>query len=228
MRWKIFQWMKFLFRHSSNSKKLSRQKFQKEPRVCIHCSFRKQKCRLKSTTTKECRHFGQSEQCKSSILFPIQSQKSPDSGFFTCDPPKKCIMPSFRERHKGIIGRGHALRLRLHWPFWHDIAHASFYQITAYLEFFLTNGLVDDALPVNISKAPPETRLVGVSYISNCMVFLMRWLGTLSFGFTMIVWLSEGPNGGKLSRIENWSLMWLRLRRALLGLLLEISQAVLT
>ena len=63
--------------------------------------------------------------------------------------------------------------------------------------------LVDDALPVNISKAPPETRLVGVSYISNCMVFLMRWLGTLSFGFTMIVWLSEGPNGGKLSRIEN-------------------------
>ena len=30
MRWKIFQWMKFLFRHSSNSRKLSRQKFQNE------------------------------------------------------------------------------------------------------------------------------------------------------------------------------------------------------
>ena len=30
MRWKIFQWMKFLFRHSSNSRKLSRQKFDNE------------------------------------------------------------------------------------------------------------------------------------------------------------------------------------------------------
>ena len=30
MRWKIFQWVKFLFRHSSNSRKLSRQKFYNE------------------------------------------------------------------------------------------------------------------------------------------------------------------------------------------------------
>ena len=30
MRWKIFQWMKFLFRHSSNSRKLSQQKFHDE------------------------------------------------------------------------------------------------------------------------------------------------------------------------------------------------------
>ena len=30
MRWKIFQWMKLLFRHSSNSRKLSRQKFHNE------------------------------------------------------------------------------------------------------------------------------------------------------------------------------------------------------
>ena len=81
--------------------------------LLITPSLRKQKCRLKSTTTNEWRHFGQSEQRKSSILFPIQSEKSPDSGFFTCDPTKKCIMPSSRERHKGIIGRGHDLRL--HW-----------------------------------------------------------------------------------------------------------------
>ena len=46
-----------------------------------------------------------------SVLFPIQSEKSPDSGIFTCDTTKKCIMPSSRERHKGIIGRGHDLRL---------------------------------------------------------------------------------------------------------------------
>ena len=31
------------------------------------------------------RHLGQSEQRKSSVLFPIQSEKSPDSGFFACD-----------------------------------------------------------------------------------------------------------------------------------------------
>ena len=45
------------------------------------------------------------------IVFLIQSEKSPDSGFFTCDPTKKCIMPSSLERHKGILGRGHDLRL---------------------------------------------------------------------------------------------------------------------
>ena len=30
MRWKIFQWMKLLFRHSTNSRKLSQQKFHNE------------------------------------------------------------------------------------------------------------------------------------------------------------------------------------------------------
>ena len=29
----------------------------------------------------------------------------------TCDPTKKCIMPSSREKHKGMIGRGNDLRL---------------------------------------------------------------------------------------------------------------------
>ena len=53
--------------------------------MCIHCSLRKQKCRLKSTTTNGWRHFGQSEQRKSFVFFPIQTQKSPDSGFFACD-----------------------------------------------------------------------------------------------------------------------------------------------
>ena len=79
--------------------------------MCIYCSFHKQQCRLKSTTTNGCQHFGQSEQRKSSTLFPIQSEKSPDSWFFICDPTKKCIMPSSRERPKEIIGRGQYLRL---------------------------------------------------------------------------------------------------------------------
>ena len=41
MRWKIFQWMKFLFRHSSNSKKLSRQKFDNEL-ACLHTQAKMQ------------------------------------------------------------------------------------------------------------------------------------------------------------------------------------------
>ena len=59
------------------------------------------------TTTNRWRHFGQWKWHKSFVLFPIQSGKSPDSGFFTCDPTNKCIMPSSRERHKGLTGRGH-------------------------------------------------------------------------------------------------------------------------
>ena len=43
------------------------------------------------------------------VSYPIR--KSSDSGIFTCDSTKKCIMPSSRERHKGIIGRGHDLKL---------------------------------------------------------------------------------------------------------------------
>ena len=112
MRWKIFQWMKFLFRHSSNSRKRSRQKFHNELACVFTAALCKQKCRLKSTTTNGWRHFGQSKRRKSFVLFPIQSEKSSDSGFFTRDPTNKCIMPSSRERHKGLIGRGHDLRLK--------------------------------------------------------------------------------------------------------------------
>ena len=100
------------FRHSSNSRKLSRQKFHNELAWVFTAHYASKKCRLKSTTTNGWRHFGRSERRKSFVLFPIQSEKSPDSGFFTCDPTNKCIMPSSRERHKGLIGRGgHDLRL---------------------------------------------------------------------------------------------------------------------
>ena len=69
------------------------------------------------------------------------------------------------------------------------------------MEFFLTNGLFGNALPVNIRKVLAEARLVGVSYVSNWMGFFC-WLGTLSFGFKIIVEWFEGPNGGNLSGIE--------------------------
>ena len=98
-------------------KKTEPAEISKRTRVCIHSSFRKQKCRLKSTTTNRWRHFwpiGTAQIIH--IVFLIQSEKSPDSGFFTCDPTKKCIMLSSRERHKGTIGRGHDLRLETERP----------------------------------------------------------------------------------------------------------------
>ena len=70
--WKIFQWMKFLFGLFSNSRKLSRQKFHNELACVFSAHLHKQECRLKSTTTNRWRHFGQLDQRKSSVLFPIQ------------------------------------------------------------------------------------------------------------------------------------------------------------
>ena len=72
------------------------------------CSIRKQKCRVKSTTNGwQC--FGQSEQRESSALFPIQSEKSPDSDFFFFFASglwKKCFMPSARKHITEIKGEG--------------------------------------------------------------------------------------------------------------------------
>ena len=45
-------------------------------------------------------------QRKSSILIPIQSEKSPDSGFFACDLWEDCIMPSFQKQITEINGEG--------------------------------------------------------------------------------------------------------------------------
>ena len=66
-----------IFQIQENSQ--SRQKFHNKL-VCVFTA--KQKCGLKSTTTNGWRHFGQSEQHKSSICFPSQSERSPDSGLF--------------------------------------------------------------------------------------------------------------------------------------------------
>ena len=80
--------------------------------LLAHCTFRhfdnpdRKKERLTSS---------QSEWSFLEVLFLSQSEKSPESGIFTFDPAKKCIMPSSRERHKGIIGRGHDLRLTWLW-----------------------------------------------------------------------------------------------------------------
>ena len=95
MRWKIFQWMKFLLILQIQENWAGRN-FITNSHV-YDCPLRKQKCRLKSTTNGW-RHFGQSEQRKSSVLFPIQSEKWPDSGVFVCDLWKNCIMHSSRKQ----------------------------------------------------------------------------------------------------------------------------------
>ena len=67
--------------------------------MCISLLIaQRKKCRLKSTTTNGWRHFGQSEHGKSSVLFLIQSERSPDSGFFACDLWKDYI---YRRRPRG-------------------------------------------------------------------------------------------------------------------------------
>ena len=76
--------MRFLFRHSLNSRKLSQQKFDDELACAFtaHYTSKNVACVQTSpisfvatTTTNGWRHFGQSEQCKSPVLFPIQSKK---------------------------------------------------------------------------------------------------------------------------------------------------------
>ena len=52
------------------------------------------------------RHFGQLEQRKSSVLFPIQSERNPDSGFYACDLWKDCIVSSSRKQITEIRGEG--------------------------------------------------------------------------------------------------------------------------
>ena len=111
-RWKICQWMKFLFWHSSNSRKLSRQKFQNE----LACVFTAQMQTEINNNQQMAAFWPIGTAQIIHIVFLIQSEKSSDSGFFTCDPTKKCIMPSTRERHIGILGRGHDLRLETERP----------------------------------------------------------------------------------------------------------------
>ena len=93
MRWKIFQSMKFLFRYSANSRKLSRQKFHNElAGVFTAHLIHKQKSRLKSTGDI----LANRNSANHPYCFLSNQKKSPDSSFFACDLWKDCIMPSCR------------------------------------------------------------------------------------------------------------------------------------
>ena len=105
--------MKLLFRHSSNSKKLSRQKFNNELACVLTDHYANKNADWNQQELTDGGILANRNSANHSHCFLSNQKKSPDSGFFTCDPTKKCIMPSSRERHKGIIGRGHDLRLGL-------------------------------------------------------------------------------------------------------------------
>ena len=116
MRWKIFQWMKFLFRHSSNSRKLSRQKFHNE----LACVFT-------AHYASKNADWNQQQLTDGGILVNWNSENHP---YCFLSNQKKVQIPAFlhvirqrnvscphlRERHKGIIGRGHDLRLTIRRP----------------------------------------------------------------------------------------------------------------
>ena len=112
MRWKKFQWTKFLFRHSSNSRKLSRQKFYNELACVFTAHYASKNADWNQQQLTDGGILANWNSANHPYCFLSNQKKSPDSGFFTCDPTKKCIMPSSRERLKGIKGRGHDLRLR--------------------------------------------------------------------------------------------------------------------
>ena len=113
MRWKIFQWMKFLL-ILQIQENWAGKNFITNSHV-YDCSLRKQKCRLKSTTNGW-RHFGQSEQRKSSVLFPIQSEKMTRFWRFRMWSVKElyhALLP--KTDYRDGRGRGHG-RTRLHCP----------------------------------------------------------------------------------------------------------------
>ena len=107
MRWKIFQWMKFLFRHSSNSRKLSRQKFQNELACVFTAHFSSKNA-----------DWNQQQLTDVGILANRNSANHP-YGFLSNQ--KKVQILAFlhviRQRNVScplpVLGRGHDLRLRM-------------------------------------------------------------------------------------------------------------------
>ena len=112
MRWKVFRWMKRLFRHSSNLRKLSsRQKFHNEHACVFSAHYASKNADWNQQQLTDGGILANRNSANHPYCFLSNQKKVQILAFFTCDPTKKCIMPSSRERLKGIIGRGHDLRL---------------------------------------------------------------------------------------------------------------------
>ena len=120
MRWKIFQWMKLLFRHSSNSRKLSRQKFHNEHACVFSAHYVSKNADWNQQQLTDGGILANRNSANHPYCF-LPNQKKVQILAFTCDPTKKSIMPSSRERRKGLIGRGHDLRLAAGRTMWQQL-----------------------------------------------------------------------------------------------------------
>ena len=96
MRWKIFQWMKLLFRHSSNSRKLSRQKFHNELACVFTAHYASKNADWNQQQLTDGGILANWNSANHPYCFLSNQKKSPDSSFFACDLWKDCIMPSCR------------------------------------------------------------------------------------------------------------------------------------
>ena len=100
MRWKIFQWMELLLGHSSNSRKLSWQKFHNELACVFTAHYASKNVDWNQQQLTNGGILANRNSANHPYCFLSNQKKVQILAFFTCDPTKKCIMPSSRERHK--------------------------------------------------------------------------------------------------------------------------------
>ena len=94
MRWKIFQWLKFLFRYSSNSRKLSRQKFHNELAWVFTAHYASKNADWNQQQLMDGGILENRNSANHPYCFLSNQKKIPDSGFLACDLWKDYIMPS--------------------------------------------------------------------------------------------------------------------------------------
>ena len=114
MKWKIFQWMKFLFRHSSKSRKLSPQKFHYELACVFTAHYASKNAVWNQQQLKDGGILANRNNANHSCCFLSNHKKSPDSGFLRgiCDRNVSCPPPENNYRDKG---RRHDRRLDVSW-----------------------------------------------------------------------------------------------------------------
>ena len=98
MRWKIFQWMKFLFRHSSNSRKLSRQKFHNELACVFTAHYASKNADWNQQQLTDGSILANWNSANHLYCFLSNQKKVQILAFL--HPTNKWIMPSSRESHK--------------------------------------------------------------------------------------------------------------------------------
>ena len=93
------------------SRKLSRQKFHNELAVYSLPHYASKNADRNQQQLTDGGILANRNGANHSYCFLSNQKKVQILAFFACDPTNKCILPSFRERHKGLMARGHDLRL---------------------------------------------------------------------------------------------------------------------